>query len=86
MAARRRLGCSGGGLAPGSLVDSLLGATLQARRWCARCSVSTEQMTHACGETTDLAGGLRWLDNDGVNLVSTLAGAAVAWTVARSLP
>jgi uncharacterized protein (TIGR00297 family) len=73
-----------GGLA-GSMVDSLLGATVQARRWCARCGRSTERTVHSCGEPTQHEGGLRWLDNDGVNALSTAAGALIAWGVARSL-
>lgn len=78
------LGAVAGGLA-GSLFDSLLGATVQARRWCARCDVSTERVVHGCGDSTRHAGGIRWLDNDAVNAVSTVAGAVVAWSVARSL-
>jgi uncharacterized protein (TIGR00297 family) len=73
-----------GGLA-GSVVDSFAGATIQSRRWCPACKASTERHVHVCGETTTRAGGLPWLDNDAVNALSTAAGAAVAWGVARSL-
>jgi uncharacterized protein (TIGR00297 family) len=59
----------------GSLLDSLLGAALQVRRWCAACGCDTEQRTHRCGTATTVTGGLRWLDNDGVNALSTLGGA-----------
>ena len=69
-----------GGVA-GTAADSLLGATVQARRWCARCAVATERLMHKCGEETEPAGGFRWLDNDGVNLAATLTGAAVALLV-----
>ena len=61
----------------GSLLDSLLGATVQARRWCERCDTATEQRLHGCGHATALRGGLSWLDNDGVNLASTVGGALV---------
>jgi uncharacterized protein (TIGR00297 family) len=71
-----------GGVA-GAFADSLLGATLQARRWCGTCASETEQMVHRCGSTTVHHRGLRWLDNDGVNLAATLVGAAVAWLATR---
>lgn len=74
-----------GGLA-GSTVDSLLGATVQARRWCDRCGVGTEREHHSCGAPTRRAGGLARFDNDGVNAASALAGALVALLVARLLP
>jgi len=74
-------GAAAGGFA-GALVDSLLGAAVQARRWCDRCGVATERVTHGCGAPTRAAGGLAWLDNDGVNLASALVGALVALLLA----
>ncbi len=71
------VGALAGGIA-GTAADSLLGATVQARRRCARCAVATERVMHMCGERTEPAGGFQWLDNDGVNLAATLTGAAVA--------
>lgn len=65
----------------GSLVDSVIGATIQERRWCETCSVTTERRRHSCGTPTAHRGGIRWLDNDIVNLASTIAGAAVTWTL-----
>ena len=65
-----------GGFA-GSTVDSLLGASLQARRWCDQCGMKTERTIHLCGTRTKLAGGSVWLDNDAVNAISSLAGAAI---------
>ncbi len=62
-------------------VDSLLGALVQARRWCPACAEATERDVHACGTPTRVAGGLAWLDNDGVNAASTLTGGLVAATV-----
>lgn len=78
------LGAALGGVA-GMMTDSLLGATLQARRWCARCSDATERVMHSCGRRTEPAGGVPWLDNDGVNLAATVAGALVALIAARAL-
>ena len=69
------LGALAGGLA-GAAADTVLGATLQARRHCPRCDAPTERLRHACGEPTRLAGGLPWFDNDGVNLASGLLGLA----------
>lgn len=66
---------TGGAL--GSLLDSLIGAGLQARRHCPKCDAMTERVVHGCGTTTDVVGGIDWLDNDGVNLIATLCGALV---------
>jgi uncharacterized protein (TIGR00297 family) len=65
----------------GMAVDSILGASLQQRRWCERCKVTTERDIHSCETPTRVSGGLRWLDNDGVNALSTFAGACIASTV-----
>jgi uncharacterized protein (TIGR00297 family) len=73
-----------GGVA-GCLLDSLLGATVQARRWCPRCQLATEQPVHRCGVTTRVTGGVSWLDNDGVNAVSTVAGGLIGLAVAAAL-
>jgi uncharacterized membrane protein len=62
----------------GALADSIVGAVLQERRWCAACAVATERRVHTCGAATAHAGGLAWLRNDGVNLIATMVGAAVA--------
>lgn len=70
-----------GGLA-GALLDSLLGATVQERRWCPRCEIATERRIHRCGTSTSLRGGLGAFDNDLVNLTSVLAGGVVTWALA----
>ena len=61
----------------GSLVDSLLGAALQVKRWCPGCEKMTERVTHVCGTTTDIVGGISWLDNDAVNVLSSVAGGVI---------
>ena len=67
-----------GGLA-GSLFDSLLGATRQAIYHCPACQQETERHpTHTCGSPTTLLRGWRWMDNDVVNFLCSLAGAVVA--------
>jgi uncharacterized membrane protein len=65
-----------GGLA-GAAMDSLLGATLQARYLCPRCARPTELQVHTCGAPAELQGGLPWLTNDGVNFLCALTGATV---------
>jgi uncharacterized protein (TIGR00297 family) len=64
--------------AGGSLVDSLLGATVQGVRWCPACQVETEAARHRCGAATRHERGWPWLDNDRVNLLASLAGATIA--------
>jgi uncharacterized protein (TIGR00297 family) len=66
-----------GGVA-GTLIDSLLGATLQSRRWCDTCERRTERIVHDCGADTRRAGGLSWLDNDMVNFLSNATGGLLA--------
>lgn len=71
------LACVVSGVA-GSITDSLLGASLQARRWCEACKSFTERKVHSCGKPTSLVSGLRWINNDTVNFVCTLVAAAAA--------
>jgi uncharacterized protein (TIGR00297 family) len=69
----------------GSLVDSLLGATLQAIYHCPVCDKETERHPlHSCGAPTRRIRGLPWLNNDWVNLCCTLSAALLAlaaWAV-----
>lgn len=63
----------------GSLIDSFLGATWQARYFCLACLKETERHPlHVCGSATTLEKGLRWLNNDLVNGACSLSGALVA--------
>lgn len=61
----------------GMLADSLLGATLQARWVCRGCGTESERPGECHGPVA-LVRGLRWLDNDGVNLAGSLCGALAA--------
>jgi uncharacterized protein (TIGR00297 family) len=65
----------------GAMADSVLGATVQQRRRSTRTGRLTERLREADGTPTVLAGGLRWLDNDGVNFAATLIGAGTAFQV-----
>jgi uncharacterized protein (TIGR00297 family) len=70
----------------GSLVDSLLGASIQAVYFCPSCGKQTESHPeHLCGNQTTLLRGWRWLDNDLVNFVCALSGASIAFLLVRSL-
>lgn len=62
----------------GSLVDSLLGATVQEVRFCEVCAVETEERVHRCGTQTRMTRGASWCNNDTVNAIATTTGAAVA--------
>lgn len=62
----------------GMTLDSVLGATLQARMLCPACGTETERKVHRCGAPTRLLRGAAWMDNDTVNALATLAGAAMA--------
>lgn len=66
-----------GGIA-GSTVDSVLGRTLQERRWCDACGKATEMLLHKCGAVTRRVGGFGFIENDAVNFLATAIGAAVA--------
>lgn len=65
----------------GTLTDSLIGSTLQARYFCKHCGKTTERQSH-CNETTEFTGGVRWLNNDGVNWLCALSGALVVLILA----
>lgn len=66
----------------GSLVDSWLGASVQAIYYCPTCQKETEKYPlHNCGTATTPLRGWRWMDNDWVNLCCTASGAALAMGV-----
>jgi uncharacterized protein (TIGR00297 family) len=62
----------------GALVDSVLGATLQVRYWCAGCAREAESELHHCGTRCARVGGMRGFGNDAVNAAATVAAAATA--------
>jgi uncharacterized protein (TIGR00297 family) len=75
--------CVAAGGVAGAMIDSLLGATLQARRWCEQCARETERVTHDCGAATRPARGMAWMDNDIVNFLSNAAGGLLAALLLR---
>lgn len=62
----------------GGLVDSLLGATIQERRYCDHCCTHTESNPHRCGTTTRIIGGVSYVNNDVVNIACAFTGAIIA--------
>ncbi|HQG45137.1 MAG TPA: DUF92 domain-containing protein [bacterium] len=70
----------GAGLAA-SLFDSLLGATLQARFRCPVCHKETEKRHHCGGQATDFTGGLRWMNNDRVNMAAAVFAILVVYAL-----
>jgi uncharacterized protein (TIGR00297 family) len=67
----------------GMFVDSVVGATLQARYRCVSCGAITERREH-CGLPSELIGGIALVNNDVVNTACTLAGAVVGWVLGGS--
>ena len=67
----------------GAMVDSALGAWIQAMYHCPACRKDTERHPlHSCGTETTLTRGIAWLQNDWVNAACTLSAALVAIAVA----
>jgi len=62
----------------GMVADSLVGAAAQASYHCS-CGAVLEVPKHECGGTAVLEKGVRWINNDAVNLVATAVGGAAAW-------
>lgn len=72
-----------GGFA-GSVADSLIGATFQRKGVCTVCGAPTESLVH-CGKHTRCDSGLGFVDNNIVNLLATVVGAAVSLGIAAML-
>jgi uncharacterized protein (TIGR00297 family) len=65
----------------GSMIDSILGATLQAMYYCPFCEKETERRIHNCGMRARPTRGAAWFNNDVVNFIATLFGALLAMAI-----
>ncbi|MBD3919579.1 DUF92 domain-containing protein [Paenibacillus sp. PR3] len=70
-----------GGIA-GTFFDSLLGAYVQAMFRCSVCGRETERSIHCSMPTKPLRGWYR-MDNDAVNIASSIVGGAIAWGISQ---
>lgn len=62
----------------GSLIDSMLGATVQVMYYCPSCKKETERYPlHSCGSDTAYLHGWKWLNNDWVNGFCALSGGLI---------
>ncbi len=75
--------CLAGGLF-GAVVDSLVGAAVQRKGYCVVCLKPTEALKH-CGERTKATRGSPYVENNVVNVISTVAGAAAALAIFLAL-
>lgn len=70
----------------GSIVDSILGATVQEQRWCDVCEKRTERQIHRCGTPTRPLSRMPRISNDVVNLACVFAGGVlglgIGWFIA----
>uniref|UniRef100_A0A7C3SPD0 DUF92 domain-containing protein n=1 Tax=Thermofilum pendens TaxID=2269 RepID=A0A7C3SPD0_THEPE len=62
----------------GELLDSVVGALLQAKYYCENCGVYTDKPVHKCGSRTRFTGGLRLVTNEVTNIITTCVVAVAA--------
>ncbi len=60
----------------GSIIDSLLGATIQLQYKCNSCGKITERKEH-CGVKSKYFRGINWVNNDVVNFLCSLSGIVI---------
>ncbi|GFN30215.1 DUF92 domain-containing protein [Paenibacillus xylaniclasticus] len=68
----------------GAFVDSYLGAAVQVMYRCEVCMKETERALH-CGRPASVIRGFRWLNNDAVNLLSSVAAGAAALVISQMI-
>lgn len=56
-----------------SIIDSILGATVQGIYKCSECGKRVEKPEH-CRKNAILVSGIRWINNDLVNIACTISG------------
>jgi uncharacterized protein (TIGR00297 family) len=69
----------------GGLLDSFLGATLQAKYICTICNKITEKRTHCGSHHTQQVSGIPRMNNDFVNFVNTLGGVLICLALLKTI-
>ncbi|HOJ37122.1 MAG TPA: DUF92 domain-containing protein [Ignavibacteriales bacterium] len=64
----------------GSIIDSILGYTLQRQNQCTSCGKITESLLH-CGIPTNYHKGIKWLNNDSVNFISNFVVSMIIFLI-----
>lgn len=59
-------------------IDSVFGATIQAKYLCAKCKKCLETKIDHCQVRTELTSGIVIIDNNMVNILGALIGAAIS--------
>ena len=62
----------------GNLIDTLIGATLQASYYCSICNLKTEKRVH-CHQSTIQEKGFSWINNEFVNFSSILISSVITY-------
>ena len=60
----------------GSFIDTLMGRYIQGKFYCTKCNKDIEQYFH-CGAETILTSGFKWIDNNLVNFIASLASGII---------
>jgi uncharacterized protein (TIGR00297 family) len=68
----------------GSFFDSFLGATVQSQNKCSVCNKITEREIH-CNKKSDYHSGMKWINNDMVNLLSGFSGSTILIIIIKIL-
>ena len=69
----------------GEFLDSIVGATLQAKYYCPECGTLTDKEVHICGSLTQFHSGFKFIGNESTNVIATSILALVSLALAYSL-
>ena len=67
-----------------TIVDSILGSLFQAKYKCVKCKIMTEKKEH-CDKKTKLIEGISWVNNNMVNLISSVITTLIAFLILYKL-
>ena len=63
-----------------TFIDTVFGSLLQAKYKCVKCNRVTEKLEH-CGKKTKLIGGISWINNNVVNIMSSVVTTLIAFII-----